>query len=126
MMSLPAGRFLIMPFPPFRFDARPFAAVILPPRLFFAMMTSTKWPHIIRTLIQTKEAQGPHGPSSPKVSRGRRFHLGSKRVPRESRRAAQDTRKNRLFRRTEAEGSTQVKFLNSIQAEPNARAPAEP
>lgn len=37
MMRRPAGRFLTMPFPPLPFAARLLAAVILPPRLFFAM-----------------------------------------------------------------------------------------
>jgi hypothetical protein len=37
MMRRPAGRFFTMPFPPFPTAARRFAAVILPPRLFFAM-----------------------------------------------------------------------------------------
>ena len=40
MMCLPAGRFLTMPFPPFPFAARRFAAVILPPRLFLAMFST--------------------------------------------------------------------------------------
>jgi hypothetical protein len=39
MIRRPAGRFLTMPFPPFPFAARLFAAVILPPRLFLAMLT---------------------------------------------------------------------------------------
>jgi hypothetical protein len=38
MMFLPAGRFLIAPFPPADLAARVFAAVILPPLLFFAMV----------------------------------------------------------------------------------------
>ena len=38
MIFRPAGRFLTIPFPPDPFAARRFAAVILPPRLFFAIM----------------------------------------------------------------------------------------
>ena len=38
MMRRPAGRFLTMPFPPLPFAARLLAAVILPPRLFLAML----------------------------------------------------------------------------------------
>src|SRR5208282_1894437 len=38
MMRRPAGRFLTIPFPPFPFAARLLAAVILPPRLFLAML----------------------------------------------------------------------------------------
>jgi len=38
MMCRPAGRFLTIPFPPLPFAARIFAAFILPPRLFFAMI----------------------------------------------------------------------------------------
>ena len=38
MIFRPAGRFLTIPFPPGPFAARRLAAVILPPRLFFAIM----------------------------------------------------------------------------------------
>jgi len=38
MILRPAGRFLTIPFPPGPFAARFFAAVILPPLLFFAMV----------------------------------------------------------------------------------------
>ncbi len=38
MMRRPAGRFFTIPFPPLPFAARIFAAFILPPRLFFAMV----------------------------------------------------------------------------------------
>ena len=39
MIFRPAGRFLTRPFPPGPFAARCFAAVILPPLLFFAIMS---------------------------------------------------------------------------------------
>lgn len=38
MIRRPAGRFFTIPLPPLPFAARTFAAVILPPRLFFAML----------------------------------------------------------------------------------------
>jgi hypothetical protein len=38
MIRRPAGRFLISPLPPADFAARPLAAVIRPPLLFFAIM----------------------------------------------------------------------------------------
>jgi hypothetical protein len=38
MIRRPAGRFLIRPFPPRAFAARFFAAVILPPLLFLAIL----------------------------------------------------------------------------------------
>jgi hypothetical protein len=38
MIFRPAGRFLTIPFPPRPFAARLFAAVILPPLLFFAIV----------------------------------------------------------------------------------------
>jgi hypothetical protein len=40
MILRPAGRFLIGPLPPAVFAARPLAAVIRPPLLFFAIMLS--------------------------------------------------------------------------------------
>jgi hypothetical protein len=40
MILRPAGRFLIRPFPPFTLAARFFAAVILPPLLFLAILCS--------------------------------------------------------------------------------------
>jgi hypothetical protein len=41
MMFRPALRFLTFPFPPDVFAARRFAAVILPPRLFFAIFLTS-------------------------------------------------------------------------------------
>ena len=38
MMFWPAGRFFTLPCPPGVLEARCFAAVILPPRLFFAIL----------------------------------------------------------------------------------------
>ena len=38
MILLPALRLLTLPFPPFFFTARFFAAAILPPLLFFAIL----------------------------------------------------------------------------------------
>src|SRR6185295_639830 len=44
MIFLPAGRFFTGPLPPGRFAARAFAAVILPPLLFFAIcFVSVAW-----------------------------------------------------------------------------------
>jgi hypothetical protein len=40
MILRPAARFLISPFPPFAFAARDFAAVILPPLVFFTTVFS--------------------------------------------------------------------------------------
>lgn len=42
MMRRPAGRFFTMPFPPLPLAARIFAAFILPPRLFFAMLLDSE------------------------------------------------------------------------------------